>query len=109
MLVLSGVTESIQWLGVALVGIPFFGACLMVLTQLSLMMESRTIAAELREEVSLGIIPEAHLAILPNYFRRASSHWLPSTVIKRRYVPLATTLAFRKFQRKRCAPSEISS
>lgn len=108
-LVLVGQTGSMLPLVVALIGIPFFGLCLMTLTQLSLMLESRTIAAELREEVSLGIIPEAHLAILPNYFRRASGGWLPSTVIKRRYVPLATTLAFRKFQRKRCAPSEIAS
>ena len=108
-LVLAQVVESSVPLGIALIGIPFFGLCLMALTQLSLVYESRTIAAELKEECALGIIPEAHLAILPHYLRRAGTGWLPPTVIKRRYVPLATTLAFRKFQRKRCAPSEVAA
>ena len=80
---------------------------LVVLTKVSLWTESKTIANELKEECALGIIPESHLAILPSYLRRAGSGWLPPTVIKRRYVPLATTLAFRKFQRKRCPPSEV--
>ena len=108
-LVWAQVTESAVPLAVALVGVPLFGFALMTITQVSLLYESRTIAHELKEECALGIIPEAHLAVLPHYLRRAGSGWLPPTVIKRRYIPLATTLAFRKFQRKRCAVSEVAS
>jgi RsiW-degrading membrane proteinase PrsW (M82 family) len=106
-LILSGAVDSMIPFGVAMVGIPVFGMLLFTLTQVSLMYESRTIAAELQEEAALGIIPAAHLTILPSYWKRAGSAWLPPTVVKRRYVPLATTLAFRKFQRKRCTASEI--
>jgi RsiW-degrading membrane proteinase PrsW (M82 family) len=108
-LVLANASESGVPLVVALVGIPAYVALLLTITQVSLVYESRTIAAELREEAALGIIPEAHLRILPSFFRRAASGWLPPTVVKRRYIPLATTLAFRKFQRKRCAASEVAS
>ena len=108
-LVLAGVADSLAPVVVGLVGVPLFGLGLFALTQISLIFESRTIAAELQEECALGIIPEAHLAILPSYLRRAGNGWLPPTVVKRRYVPLATTLAFRKFQRKRCPPAEIAS
>ena len=108
-LVWAGESESGVPFAVALIGIPFYVTLLLALTQVSLVYESRTIAAELREEAALGIIPEAHLAILPSFFRRAGNGWLPKGVIKRRYVPLATTLAFRKFQRKRCAASEAQS
>jgi len=106
-LVIAGHSESEMPMAVAIVGIPTYVMLLITLTQVSLFYESKTIASELREEAALGIIPEAHLAILPSWLRRSGSGWLPPTVIKRRYVPLATTLAFRKFQRKRCAPSEV--
>lgn len=108
-LVWAGESESGMPFVVALIGIPTYVMLLLTLTQVSLIYESRTIASELREEAALGIIPEAHLAILPSFFRRASNGWLPSTVVKRRYVPLATTLAFRKFQRRRCTASEVAA
>lgn len=106
-LVLAGAADSLAPVALGLVGVPVFGLALFVLTQISLWTESKTIALELKEECALGIIPESHLAILPSYLRRAGSGWLPPTVVKRRYVPLATTLAFRKFQRKRCPPAEV--
>ena len=107
-LMVSGLADSLAPMVLGLIGVPLFGLLLFLLTQLSLWAESRTIANELREETALGIIPEAHLSILPSYFRRAGAGWLPPNVVKRRYVPLATTLAFRKFQRRRCTPSEIA-
>ncbi len=108
-MLLTGIVESVVPITVAMIGIPVFGLLLLTLTQVSLLHESRTIEAELREECALGIIPEAHLRILPHYLKRAGNGWLPPDVEKRRYVPLATILAFRKFQRKRCAPSELGS
>ena len=107
-LVWAGESESGVPMVVAIIGIPTYFMLLITLTQVSLVYESRTIAHELREEAALGIIPEAHLAILPSFLRRAGTGWLPPTVVKRRYVPLATTLAFRKFQRRRCAQSEVA-
>ena len=106
MLWFSGATDSSVPFWTAMLGIFTFGSMLFVLMQISLAYESRTIAVELKEECALGIIPEAHLAILPSYWRRSGGGWLPPTVVKRRYVPLATTLAFRKFQRKRCSAAE---
>lgn len=108
-LVWAGVADSLAPMALGLVGVPLFGLLLFALAQVSLWFESQTIASELKEECALGIIPEAHLSILPFYLRRASRSWLPPTVVKRRYVPLATTLAFRKFQRKRCTPAEVAS
>ena len=107
-LVVAGAADSLAPMALGIVGVPLFGLSLFALTQVSLWFESRTIELELREECALGIIPEAHLAILPSYLRRAGNGWLPPTVVKRRYVPLATTLAFRKFQRRRCTPGEIA-
>lgn len=86
---------------IAFIEIPTCAGLLFGLMQFSMLKESRTIATELAEESALGIIPEHHLNILPFYFRRLGKQWLPPEVDGRRYVPLATTLAIRKFQRKR--------
>ncbi|MBI3267377.1 MAG: PrsW family intramembrane metalloprotease [Planctomycetes bacterium] len=75
---------------------------LMVLLQVSLLRESRMIRVELAEESKGGNIPAAHLGVLPFYFRRNRPGWLPASVDRRRYVELATRLAFRRAQARSC-------
>lgn len=106
-LLLGGATGSRVPVLVAFLGIPLLAAALASLMQLSLRHESRTIAQELIEESALGIIPEKHLKVLPSYFLRLGSDWLPRSVDKHRYIPLATRLAMRKFQRRRVPESAI--
>ena len=107
-LVLAGASGSAIPFAVGLIGIPLFAAALFLMMQLSLAQESKAIAVELAEESQLGIIPEKHLEILPYYFRRLGNRWLPPDVDPKRYIPLATTLALRKFQRRRVAPEAVS-
>lgn len=107
-LVFSGASGSAIPALAAFIGIPFLALMLFAVMQISMARESQAIALELAEECALGIIPEKHLTILPHYFRRLGTTWLPPTVDRKRYVPLATTLAIRKFQRRRVAPESVS-
>ena len=72
------------------------------LFQLSLSLENRMIRRELSEEVENGLIPAEHLEYLPFASRRKRSGWCPSHVDRRKYIQLATELAFRKDQSRRC-------
>lgn len=107
-LVIAGSSGSAIPAIVAFIGIPMLVAMLFGVMQMSMAQESKAIATELAEECSLGIIPERHLSILPYYFRRLGNTWLPPDVDRKRYIPLATTLAMRKYQRRRVAPEALA-
>jgi hypothetical protein len=94
---------------VAVIGTPLLLAGLMGLTWMSLTHQSRTVARELSEEAALGIIPEHHLRILPFHLKRMGSSWLPPNVERRRYIPLATRLALRKYQRSRIPETAVGN
>ena len=70
--------------------------------QLSIVGESRMIRKRLSGEAAAGLIPAHHLDILPYYFRRFRSGWLPPGVSKRRYIAATTELAFRLHELARC-------
>lgn len=71
---------------------------LVVVLQLCLLDESRTILRELAPEVERGLIPAAHLRVLSSYLKRGRRGWLERGVDHHAYVHAATTLAFRKHQ-----------
>jgi len=77
---------------------PIEFAVLFGIFQLSLLDEHAILKRELQEEVTLGILPPAHLDYLSAYRRRIRPGWLPSTMDARLYIKRATTLAFRKHQ-----------
>ncbi|MEE9187638.1 MAG: PrsW family intramembrane metalloprotease [Bacteroidota bacterium] len=74
-----------------------------MLFQISLAFESKMIQRELGEEAKNGVIPTKHLEYLPFTSRRNRVGWYPPHVDRGRYVRLATELAFRKDQSRRCA------
>jgi RsiW-degrading membrane proteinase PrsW (M82 family) len=90
--------EQIAYLGFGLV--PIAAITLFSLTMISLGREHRMLAAELREEAAVGIIPMAHADILPFHRRRWKNGWLDPRINKKRYIEAATLLAFRKWQSK---------
>lgn len=103
---------SVSFGPTAVIGISFImlgGIVTVVLFQVSLSLENRMIQRELSEEVESGIIPAEHLEYLPFTSRRKRPGWCPSHVDSRRYVRLATELAFRKDQRRRCSPEDQES
>ncbi len=75
---------------------------IVVVLQLALLSENRLIMRELSEESADGVIPAVHLNYLPYSSKRRIVGWLPPTLDKRRYVQLATRLAFRKAQHRSC-------
>lgn len=80
--------------------IPIASLTLFSITMISLSREHRMLAAELRDEAALGIIPIAHADILPFHRKRWRSGWLDPRIDKKRYIQAATLLAFRKWQSK---------
>lgn len=88
-------------LGLGLV--PVVGLTLFALTQVVLAFEHRMIHHELEAEARDGVLPKAHAAVLPYYFKRRGAEWLADypTLDKAAYVRLATLLAFRRHQGKR--------
>lgn len=71
-----------------------------ILTQASLLMEHRVIKAGLAEEAAEGLIPEAHVRVIPYWLKRIQRGWLEQGIDRERYVKAATLLAFRKNQAK---------
>jgi hypothetical protein len=90
--------EQVAYLGFGLV--PIAAITLFALTMISLGREHRMLAAELRGEAAVGIIPMAHAEILPFHRKRWKSGWLDPRIDKKRYIHAATMLAFRKWQSK---------
>ncbi len=90
--------EQVAYLGFGL--IPIAALTLFSLTMISLGREHRMLAAELREEAAVGIIPMAHADILPFHRKRWRNGWLDPRIDKKRYIQAATLLAFRKWQSK---------
>ncbi len=60
--------------------------------------EHRMILRELKEEADGGVLPPQHVAILASVSRRNRTGWCPDGVDQRRYIELATRLAFRRMQ-----------
>jgi RsiW-degrading membrane proteinase PrsW (M82 family) len=81
-------------------------ALLLVLMQVALGSESRLIRRELAAEVGAGRIPAEHLQYLPYSGRRKRQGWLPASVDQKAYVQLATRLAFRRAQARRCPAAQ---
>jgi hypothetical protein len=94
---MSGV-EDIKFVSFGL--IPIAGAVLFTVTMISLGREHRMLAAELREEAAVGLLPPLHADILPFHRKRWRTGWLDPRVDKKRYIETATLLAFRKWQSK---------
>lgn len=83
---------------VAFALIPMAAITLFTITMISLGREHRMLAAELRDEAALGLLPPAHADILPFHRRRWRAGWLDPRIDKKRYIDCATRLAFRKWQ-----------
>ena len=62
----------------------------------ALAFERRVLAAQLGEEVRLGVLPEWVAEVLPSYRRRVRSAWWPKRDERREIVRLLTSLAYRK-------------
>ncbi len=90
--------RQVAYLGFGLV--PIAALTLFALTMISLSREHHMLAAELRGEAEVGIIPAAHAEILPFHRKRWKSGWLDPRINKKRYIEAATKLAFRKWQSK---------
>jgi len=99
-LVQSAMQEDEQVAYLAFGLIPIAAITLFTLTMISLGREHRMLAAELREEAAVGIIPVAHAEILPFHRKRWRAGWLDPRIDKKRYIEAATKLAFRKWQSK---------
>jgi len=73
----------------------------MVVFQLCLLAERKTLRRELRDEAEKGGLPAAHIDPLTTYLRRGLQRWAPPGVDQRAYIKVATTLALRKDQARR--------
>jgi hypothetical protein len=62
----------------------------------ALAFERRVLAAQLGEEVRLGVLAEWVASVLPSYLRRIRSEWWPERDERREIVRLLTALAYRK-------------
>lgn len=71
---------------------------ILVVFELCVWEESRTIRRELQEEAEEGHLPAAHIPRLASFLRRIGTGWLPRGVPHHRYVHAATQLAMRKKQ-----------
>ncbi len=74
------------------------GASLVVLFTVRELAWSRILLRELSEEVTLGIVPITHVAILASPWRRQLSDWWPERSERRVYVEAVLRLAWRKVQ-----------
>jgi protease PrsW len=97
-LIASAKDHGYVFIGFAL--IPMAAITLFTITMISLGREHRMLAAELREEAAMGLLPPAHADILPFHRRRWRKGWLDPRIDKKRYIESATLLAFRKWQSK---------
>jgi RsiW-degrading membrane proteinase PrsW (M82 family) len=79
-------------------------ALLLGVVQCTLFFENRLIRRELTEEAEAGLLNAVHIDYIASSSRRKMMGWLPPTVDRREYCQLATRLAFRKSQLRRCAP-----
>jgi len=80
-----------------------------LLLQLALLRESATIAAELRDEVDRGHVAEGRLAVVPSYFARLVELWRGGVAgydRNQRFFALATELALRKDELRRCSAEQ---
>lgn len=78
---------------------------IMAMVQVSLSFENRLIIAELSEESKAGLIPAVHIDYIASSSKRKMLGWLPPSIDRKRYCQLATRLAFRKAQHRRCDAS----
>ena len=81
-----------------LVALPLQIIIALIILQVALFLESRTIRTELSEEAAGGILPAEHPRILSSYLLRHRLNWHPPGLDHRRYVEAATTLAIRRQQ-----------
>ena len=79
---------------------------LVLVFQVCLHLEKRTLREELAEEAVMGTLPAAHVAALVSFMRRGTRGWLPRGVPHHPYVNVATTLAFRRAQARRARPDQ---
>ncbi len=100
-------TEKPIFLIISLCAFPVMFLALFLLMQRSLREESHIIRQELAEEALFGVIPSGDVNILPYYHRRIARGWIDET-IKKSYVSLATTLAFKKHRARICRSEEKS-
>jgi protease PrsW len=78
---------------------------IIVLVQISLFYENRLIIMELTEESRDGLFPAVHIDYVAHSSKRKMIGWLPPSIDRKQYCQLATRLAFRKSQYKRCDAS----
>ncbi|MBR9979303.1 MAG: PrsW family intramembrane metalloprotease [Bacteroidetes bacterium] len=79
---------------------------ILIVMQLALLAENRLLVRELTDEAEQGLLPATHLQYLPYTNKRKLMGWLSPSVDRKRYIHLATLLAFRKFQSRSCAAAE---
>jgi protease PrsW len=78
---------------------------ILVLVQVSLFHENRLIIRELTEESKSGLIPAVHIDYIAYTSKRGMLGWLPPSIDRKHYCQLATKLAFRLAQQRRCEAS----
>ena len=84
--------------GIAMVMMGLSLAIILLVMQVSLYTENQIILRELLAEARSGLLPQVHLNYLPYSSKRKILGWLSPAIDRKRYVSLATRLAFRKFQ-----------
>ncbi len=101
----NGLTMTAGALGADGGGIAFVSGVLIViggafmmflLTQFSVFREHKLIEKVLKTEARMGTIPESHASIIPFWSKRKKTGWLDPKIDRKRYIRLATKLAFRK-------------
>lgn len=79
---------------------------LVVVFQVCLALEKRTLAEELSAEAQEGTLPAEHVPVITSFLRRGTRGWLAAGVPHHPYVHATTTLAFRRAQARRARPDE---
>jgi protease PrsW len=103
---------SIESLAAASLGMLFILGSLiviLVLFQISLRHEKKLIRNELQDEAREGLLPVEHLPLLCRMRTRRKPEWVIHDIDKKKYVQLATRLAFRKAQSRHCRKREHAS
>jgi len=101
--------ENITVAGMAMLFILGSVLVILVLLQLSLMYEKKLITRELTEESDAGLLPADHLPYLCRKTAKKKLEWVNMDIDKKKYVRLATMLAFRKAQSRMCNPKDVDS
>jgi RsiW-degrading membrane proteinase PrsW (M82 family) len=81
-------------------------AIILALFQLSLYSENRLIVRELSGEAERGLIPATHLQYIPYTSKRKLIGWLSPAIDRKKYIQLATRLAFRLSQSRSTRDAE---